>query len=167
VKTYCYVAVLCCLFVLFLLLPGFSVGQNTKPSVKDEDDVCSASNPASVCAAANTCPSPCSIDIRRSGSSYATAKPSIPDAKSNKPFCIKVGTTVNFTSSSSRTGFVVDFGETDPFEQVGTIMGGADKPVTVIAKRPGCYTYTIGACTAGTVYGMCGNAVAQLIISAE
>jgi plastocyanin len=77
-----------------------------------------------------------------------------------------VGTTVKFTSSSSRTGFVVDFGETDPFEQVGTIMGGADKPVTVIAKRPGCYTYTIGACTAGTVSGMCGNAVTQLIISA-
>jgi hypothetical protein len=46
-------------------------------------------------------------------------------------------------------------------------MGGADKPVTVIAKRPGCYTYTIGACTAGTVYGMCGNAVTQLIISAN
>jgi hypothetical protein len=166
VKTNCYLAVLCCLFVLSLLLTGLSVGQDTKPSVKDEDDVCSASNPASICAAANTCPSPCSIDIRRSGSSYATAKPSIPDAKSNKPFCLKVGTTVKFTSSSSRTGFVVDFGETDPFEQVGTIMGGADKPVTVIAKRPGCYTYTIGACTAGTVYGMCGNAVSQLVISA-
>jgi hypothetical protein len=45
-------------------------------------------------------------------------------------------------------------------------MGGADSPIKVTAKRPGCYTYTIGACTAGTVYGMCGNAVTQLIISA-
>ena len=166
-KTYCYLAVLCCLFVLSLVLTGLSVGQDTKPNVKENDDVCSASNPASICAAANTCTSPCSVDIRRSGSSYATAKPSIPDAKTNKAFCIKIGTTVTFTSSSSRTGFVVDFGETDPFDHEGIIMGGADKPITVTAKRPGCYTYTIGACTAGTVYGMCGNAVTQLIISAN
>lgn len=166
-KTYCYVAVLSCLFVLSLLLTGLSVGQDTKPTVKEKDDVCSASNPASICAAANKCPSPCSIDVRRSGSSYATAKPNIPDAQSNKPFCIKVGTPVTFTSSSSRTGFIVDFGETDPFDEPGIIMGGADKPITVTARHPGCYTYTIGACTAGTVSGMCGNAVSQLIVSAD
>jgi hypothetical protein len=29
-------------------------------------------------------------------------------------------------------------------------------PFTV-AKHPGCYTHSVGACTAGTIYGMCGN----------
>jgi len=167
-KIYRYLAVLFCLFALPLLLTGFLVGKDTNKKIKN--DVCSASNPASICVAANTCgsaSSPCSIDIRRSGGSYATATPSIPDAKSNKAFCIKVGTTVTFMSSSKRTGFVIDFGKTDPFDHDGTIIGGADRPITVTAKNPGCYTYSVGACTAGTVYGMCGNADTQLIISAN
>lgn len=167
-KMYRYFAVLCCLLVLPLLFTGFIVGKDTKKKVKG--DVCSASNPASICAAANTCgsaSSPCSIDIRRSQGTYATAKPSIPDAKENKPFCIKVGTTVTFMSSSKNTGFVIDFGSSDPFDHEGAIMGGADRPITVVAKRPGCYTYSVGACTAGTVYGMCGSADVQLIVSAN
>jgi len=167
-KTYHYLAGLCCLFALPLLVTSFSVGKDTETNIKN--DACSASNPASTCAAANTCgsaSSSCSIDIRRSGNSYATAKPSIPDAESNKTFCIKVGTSVTFMSSSKRIGFIVDFGEIDPFDYEGVILGGADRPITVTAKHPGCYTYNIGACTAGTVYGMCGNAVTQLIISAD
>ena len=109
---------------------------------KVKNDVCSASNPASICAAANTCgsDSPCSIDIKRSQGSYATATPSIPDAKSNKAFCIKVGTTVTFTSSSKNTGFVIDFGSSDPFDHEGAIMGGADRPITFTAKHPGVTT---------------------------
>jgi plastocyanin len=163
-----YFAVLCCLFVLPLLLTGFLVGKDTKKKIKG--DVCSASNPASICTEANTCGSasaPCSIDIRRSGGAYATATPSIPDAKSNKAFCIKVGTSVTFMTSSNNTGFVIDFGSKDPFDHPGAIIGGADRPITVTAKHPGCYTYSIGACTPGTVYGMCGNANTQLIISAN
>ncbi len=70
-------------------------------------------------------------------------------------------------SSSKNTGFVIDFGSSDPFDHEGAIMGGADRPITVVAKHPGCYTYSIGACTAGTVYGMCGNADVQLIVSAN
>ena len=35
----------------------------------------------------------------------------------------------------------------------------------VTAKHPGCNTYSIGACTAGAIYGMCGNADTQLIVS--
>ncbi len=165
-----YLAALCCLFVLPLLLTNFIVGKDTPKKIKG--DVCSASNPASICAAANTCgstSSPCSINIRRSGGSNATATPSIPDAKSNKAFCIKVGTTVTFTSSSKNTGFVIDFGTTttDPFDHEGAIIGGSDRPITVTAKHPGCYTYSVGACTPGTVYGMCGNTDTQLIISAD
>ena len=167
-KVYRYPAAAFCLFVLSLLPAGFIIGQDTKKKVKN--DVCSSSNPASICAEPSTCgsaSSPCTIDIRRSGSNYATAKPSIPDAKANKAFCIKVGTTVTFSTSSKNTGFVIDFGKENPFDHDGSIRGGADRPITVTAKHPGCYTYSIGACTPGTVHGMCGNANAQLIISAN
>jgi plastocyanin len=167
-KVYRYPAAAFCLFVLSLLPAGFIIGQDTKKKVKN--DVCSSSNPASICAEPSTCgsaSSPCTIDIRRSGSNYATAKPSIPDAKANKAFCIKVGTTVTFSTSSKNTGFVIDFGKDNPFDHEGSIIGGADRPITVTAKHPGCYTYSIGACTPGTVYGMCGTATTQLIISAN
>ena len=70
-------------------------------------------------------------------------------------------------SSSKNTGFVIDFGGSDPFDHEGAIMGGADRPITVVAKHPGRYTYSVGACTAGTIYGMCGNADTQLIFSAN
>ena len=163
---YRYLAAACCLFVVPLLVTSFIVGQDSKKKIKN--DVCSASNPASICAEASTCgsaSSPCVIDIRRSGSKYATAKPSLPDAKPNTAFCIKVGTTVTFSTSSKNTGFVIDFGKGNPFDHEGSIIGGGDRPITVTAKHPGCYTYSIGACTPGTVYGMCGNADSQLIIS--
>jgi plastocyanin len=167
-KAYRYLATFICLFVLPLLLTSFIASQETKKRVKD--DVCSGSNPASICAEPNTCgsaSSPCTIDIRRSGNSYATAKPSTPDAKANQAFCIKVGTSVTFSTSSGNTGFVIDFGKDNPFDHEGSIRGGADRPITVTAKHPGCYAYSIGACTPGTVHGMCGNANAQLIISAN
>jgi hypothetical protein len=167
-KVYRYLAAGCCLFVLPLLGTSFIMSQETKKKIKN--DVCSASNPASICAEANTCgsvSSPCTIDIRRSGNNYATAKPSIPDAKTNKAFCIKVGTTVTFSTSSKRVGFIIDFGKDNPFDHEGSISGGADRPITVTAKHPGCYTYSVGACVAGAVHGMCGNAITQLIISAN
>jgi hypothetical protein len=128
-KIYRYLAALCCLFVLPLLLTNFVAGSDTKKKIKN--DVCSASNPASICAAANNCgsaSSPCSIDIKHDQGAYATATPIIPDAKSNKAFCIKVGTSVTFMSSSKNTGFVIDFGSSDPFDHEGAIMGGADRP---------------------------------------
>ena len=166
-KVYRFAAV-SSLFILPLLLASLNVSQETKKKVKN--DVCSASDTSSICSEANSCgsaSSPCTIDIRRSGSTYATAKPSIPDAKGNKAFCIKVGTAVTFSSSSKNTGFVIDFGKDNPFDHEGSIIGGADRPITVTAKHPGCYTYSVGACTPGTVYGMCGNADTQLIISAN
>jgi len=151
-------------------VPSFIVGKDTKTKIKG--DVCSAANPASICVAANTCGSastPCTIEIKRSGGSYATSTPDFPGAKSNKAFCIKVGTTVTFKSGSRNTGFVIDFGTENPFDHEGSIIGGSDRPITVAAnyKHPGCYTYSVGASTPGTVYGMCGNADTQLIISAN
>ena len=166
-KVYRYLTAVGRLFTLPVLLTGIIVGEDTN---KIKNDVCSASNPASICAPTNTCgsaSSPCSIDNKRDQGSYATATPSIPDAKSNRTFCIKVGTSVTFSSSSKNTGFVIDFGSPDPFDHEGAIIGGADRPVTVTAKHPGCYSYSVGACIPGTVYGMCGNAETQLIISAN
>jgi hypothetical protein len=93
--------------------------------------------------------------------------PDFPDAKSNEAFCIKVGTTVTFKSGSRNTGFVIDFGTENPIDLEGSIIGGSDRPITATAKHPGCDTYSVGACTPGTVYGMCGNADNQLIISAN
>src|SRR5277367_1379705 len=167
-KVYRFVATGCCLFILPLLLTSFIGSQETQKKIKN--DVCSASNPASICSEANTCgsvSSPCTIDIRRSGSTSATAKPSIPDAKSNKAFCIKVGTAVTFSTNSRNIGFIIDFGKDNPFDHEGSITGGTKRAITVTAKHTGCYTYSIGACTPGTVHGMCGNANAQLIISAQ
>jgi hypothetical protein len=167
-KIHRFLPILFSLLVLPLLLTSFIVGKDTKNKIKG--DVCSASNPESICVPTNTCgstSSPCSINIRRSGGSYATATPSIPDAKSNKVFCIKVGTIVTFMTNSKNTGFLVDFGSANPFDHEDAIIGGSDRPITVTAKHPGCYTYSVGACTPGTVKGMCGNADAQLIISAN
>jgi plastocyanin len=167
-KIHRYLAVIGCLLVLPLLVTSFLSGQENKKKIKG--DVCSATNPTSICAPENTCgsaSSPCTVDIRRSQGTLAIAKPSIPNAKSNKAFCIKVGTTVTFMSGSKNTGFVVDFGKANPFDHDGSIIGGADRPITVTAKHPGCYSYSLGACTPGTVYGMCGNSDAQLIISAN
>ena len=165
-KVYRYLAAVSCLIVLPLLVTSFTVGQDSKQKAKN--GVCSSSNPASICAEPITCgsaSSPCTIDIRRSGNKNATAKPSIPDAKANKAFCIKVGTAVTFSTSSRNIGFIIDFGKDNPFDHQGSIIGGADRPITVTAKHPGCYTYSIGACTPGSVLRMCGNSEAQLIIS--
>jgi hypothetical protein len=59
---------------------------------------------------------------------------------------------------------MVDFGNSSPFEPSGTIMGGSDRPITVVAKRVGCYRYSLGACTPGSMYGMCGNSDLELIV---
>src|SRR5258708_40374529 len=125
------------LFVPPLLVPSLIVGEGTKKKIKG--DVCSAANPVSICAAPNTCgstSSPCSIDIRRSGGSYATATPSIPDAKSNKAFCMKVGTSVTFMSSSKNTGFLIDYVSTNPFDHHVSIIGGSDPPITETPNHP-------------------------------
>jgi hypothetical protein len=61
----------------------------------------------------------------------------------------------------------LDFGTSSPFDSSTAITGGADRPISVVAKKPGCYTYSVGACTAGTIYGMCGDDAAQFIVSGK
>jgi len=128
--------------------------------------VCAEPNPQSLCNADNTCSasSPCAVDIKRQGMSGATATPGFPKAKGNSLFCVKSGTTVTFQSSSRGTGFIVDFGPSSPFDPQDTIIGGANKPVQVVAKRPGCFKYSVGACYSGATSGMCGSGAAEAIV---
>lgn len=126
---------------------------------------CSESDPAALCNAGNTCgstSSACSIDVKRT-TDAASATPSIPGAKGNSTFCVKAGTTVVWKSETKHQGFVVDMGPNTPFD-VDDIIGGSDRSVTVVAKKPGCYKYSAGACVSGEIYGMCGNSTAELIV---
>jgi len=159
--------VVCGLLVTPVLLTGFVQGGDKK---KPKNDVCAGGNSQSICSSATTCgsaTSPCRVDIRREGSDSASATPEIPGSKSNAPFCVKTGTTIIFTSKSKNTGFVLDFGNSSPFDAGTAITGGADRPVSLVAKKPGCYSYSVGACTAGTIYGMCGEDAAQFVVSAN
>ncbi|MBV8866693.1 MAG: hypothetical protein JO210_14970 [Acidobacteriaceae bacterium] len=129
---------------------------------------CSEPNPAQMCNASNTCGSgsaPCSVDVQRRGSTSASSTPEIPGAKRNAPFCVAAGTTLTWHSSSKDTGFILDFGPSSPFDKPGAIIGGSDRTVSVVAKKSGCFKYSTGACTPGTIYGMCGSAESELIIT--
>jgi hypothetical protein len=136
---------------------------------KEKDNskyLCSESNPQGMCNTSTTCGSasaPCEVDIKRT-SNAASVTPGIPGAKGNAPFCIKVGTQVTFKSESKNVGFVLDFGASSPFGQ-GTIIGGSDRPVSVVAKKPGCFKFSTGACVSGGIYGMCGETNTEIVVT--
>jgi hypothetical protein len=136
--------------------------------VASDKNVCSETNPGSLCNASTRCGSssnPCVADIKRT-SDAASVTPNIAGAKGNAPFCVKVGTTVTWQSTSKNTGFVLDFGASSPFDTPdGAIIGGSDRAVSVVAKRPGCFKYSVGACVAGAIYGMCDSQNAEIIVT--
>jgi hypothetical protein len=128
--------------------------------------VCSAPHPETICTSSNTCGSastPCTVDVKRTAASTA-AIANVSDPKANTPFCVKSGTKVTWQSLSKDTGFVIDFGSSSPFEPAGTILGGSDRSSTVVAKSPGCFKYSTGACVSGAIYGMCDSVENDLII---
>jgi plastocyanin len=134
---------------------------------KSSDYGCPATVTAQMCTAENTCGSastPCAVDVKRTANA-ASSTPGIPNAKGNSLFCIKPGTKVQWKSTGKDIGFVVDFGPTSPFDPPGAIIGGSDRTVSVVAKKPGCYKYSAGACRSGAIYGMCGQTNVQLIIT--
>jgi|SRR5271169_4538556 len=140
---------------------------NASAQSKSSKYACSEPNPAQQCTAANTCGStstPCTVDVKRTTDSASTT-PSIPNAKGNSLFCVKVGTTVTWNSTEKDNGFVVDVGPASPFEPAGAIIGGSDRSVSVVAKRTGCFKYSAGACRSGAIYGMCDTANAELIVT--
>src|SRR5260370_24086301 len=132
---------------------------------KSDAYACTKDSSPQMCTAENTCSSTsCSVDVKRTANA-ASATPSIPNAKGNSLFCIKPGTTVQWKSTGKDIGFVVDFGPNSPFDPPGAIIGGSDRTVSTVAKQPGCYNYSAGACRSGAIYGMCGQANVQLIIT--
>lgn len=150
-----------------LLLPAIVWSSYATAQSKSSKYACTEAHPAQLCTAANTCGSastPCAVDVKRTANS-ASVTPMIPNAKGNSVFCIKTGTTVQWKSTGKDIGFVVDFGPTSPFDPAGAIIGGSDRSITVVAKKPGCYKYSAGACMSGAIYGMCGEANVKLIVT--
>jgi hypothetical protein len=149
------------LFLALLVSLGVAVAQSSNKYA------CMEVNPAQLCTAANTCGSastPCTVDVKRTSDS-ASVTPSIPNAKGNSLFCVKIGTKVTWNSTEKDNGFVVDLGPASPFDPSGAIIGGSDRSVSVVAKRKGCFKYSAGACRSGAAYGMCDTANAQLIVT--
>ncbi|NYF52318.1 hypothetical protein [Tunturiibacter gelidoferens] len=152
------------LLLSILVLSTYATAQS-----KSSDYACSKDVSAQMCTAENTCgsaSSPCVVDVKRTANA-ASSTPNIPNAKGNSLFCIKPGTNVQWKSTGKDIGFVVDFGPESPFDPPGAILGGSDRSVTVVAKRPGCYKYSAGACRSGAIYGMCGQTNVQLIVTAN
>ena len=159
-------AIICGLALIpFLMMAGNSVAKDKK----SKKTSCSNPHPEQLCSAVNACgsgDSPCVLEIKRTGGgTEASVTPNISNFPKDGVICINTGTSVTWQGAGKNTGIMVDFGESSPFEPSGTIMGGSDRPVTVVAKTAGCYKYTVGACTPGTIYGMCGNSDLDLIVT--
>jgi hypothetical protein len=148
--------------ILLPLIMVTSLGMAQKKSKY----ACDEPNPEQLCNAGNTCGAPsqtCSVQVKRTANG-ASATPNLPGAKGNALFCIHTGATVHWVSDAKDTGFVIDLGPTSPFDPAGPLIGGADKDVPVVAKRNGCFKYTVGACKSGAIYGMCANGTGEVIV---
>ncbi len=152
-----------CLLGLMFCLAGSAFGQKKSGN----EYACVEPNPETVCTVANTCGSggsACIVDIKKDGTA-ASITPTISDAKKSKLFCVKSGTQVTFQSTRKNTGFVVDFGTKSPFNREDAIIGGTKKPDSAVASNPGCYRFSAGACVSGATYGMCGNSMAEMVVT--
>jgi plastocyanin len=164
-KMYRYFPIVC----ISLLLSVCGLIGHAGAQLKNNKSACSKPNPAQLCRTSNTCGSsstPCTVDIKRTADG-ASATPSVPNAKGNVLFCVNVGTTVTWQSTAKNVGFVVDLGPASPFEPDRAIIGGSDRSVSVVAHKPGCYRYSVGACMSGATYGMCKEGSAEVIVTAS
>lgn len=161
-----FLAIVCGLMGLLLLVVAVHTGAQDK---KNKTSFCSNAHPEQLCTAANTCGvngSPCVLEVKRvDGGTEASVTPNIANFPKDAVVCIKTDANVTWQGAGKNTGVMVDFGDSSPFDPSGTIMGGSDRPITVVAKRAGCFRYTVGACTPGTIYGMCGNSDLELIVT--
>jgi hypothetical protein len=152
--------------IVGMLFSNSGSGIAQEKSRDNRKNVCAAARPETSCGESNTCGSastPCTVDVKRTAES-ASATASIGDPKANAPFCVKSGTRVVWQSLSKNTGFVIDLGASSPFDPAGTIIGGSDRSVTVVAKTPGCFKYSAGACVSGASYGMCDSVESEFIV---
>jgi hypothetical protein len=60
----------------------------------------------------------------------------------------------------------LDFGENTPFESQTTITGGSKRTVSLVAKKPGCFRFSINACREAAVSGMCESGSAEFVVVA-
>jgi hypothetical protein len=149
-----------CTLLLFpvLLIASFAAAQDNK-------DACSQASPVSLCNASNTCGATCTVNVKRTSHS-SSATPNIAGAKGDGVFCVKAGSTVTWQSTAKNTGFLVDFGSSSPFDPPGTITGGTEKSVPLVAKTPGCFRYSFTASNSKAIYGMGKAAQGTLIVTA-
>lgn len=155
--------------VLFTLLLIVGVATAEDKGKENSKNACTQPNPTSLCNASNTCGSPstpCDVDVKRTSYS-SSATPNIPNAKANDLFCVKTGTTVKWQSTAKDTGFLIDLGESSPFDPAGTITGGTEKSVSVVAKTPGCFNYKFSASDSRATYGMSKAAQGELIVTRQ
>jgi len=150
--------------LLIFMLSGLSAfAQKSKASQYS----CKEPNAETLCTAANTCGSettPCTVSVKKDGGG-ANVNPSTTDGKSNQLFCVKVGTTINYEAGRKNTGFVVDFGPKSPFDSDESIQGGSKKGDSAVAKNPGCFRFSAGACVSGAINGMCGSRFAEMVVT--
>ena len=152
-----------------LLAFGLTAGyvRATERQQDAKKHACTETNAASLATAANTCGStsnPCVVDVKR-GANSVSVTPTIENMKRNPIFSVKSGTTITWESTQKDTGFVIDFGSSTPFDRAA-IIGGSDRSVSVVATKPGCYRYSVGACVAGSIQGMCNSTDAELVVTA-
>ena len=148
----------------FLLVASFATAAENQKG--NSTSACSQANPESLCNADNTCgtaSAPCNVYVKRTTYS-SSVTPDIPNAKGNDVFCVKTGTTVRWQSTAKNTGFLIDLGESSPFEPPGIIAGGSEKSVPVVAKTPGCFKYNFSASNSNAINGMSKAAQAELIV---
>ena len=142
------------------LLGGYVAADNRQKN--DTNPVCS-----SVCSLDRFCGSrsaQCIVNVKRTSNS-ASVTPKIAETRGNAPFCVRVGTTIVWQSSSKNTGFVLHFDQTTPFGSQKTITGGSQRPVSVVADKEGCFNFSVSACREGAVSGMCGSGDAQIVVT--
>jgi hypothetical protein len=152
-------------FLAFIVVFSGVAAQAQKS--KGSGYACTTPNAESLCRAAITCgaaSAPCTGAIKKDGGG-ASVTPDIAGAKSNKLFCVKAGTKMNFEAKNKSTGFVLDFGPKTPFDKEGSIVGGCSKPDSATAKNPGCYRFSAGACVSGAIYGMCGSQMVEMVVT--
>jgi len=156
---------------LLALVPFMTLlGRGSANDKKSKATACTNPHPEQLCTAANTCGAggaSCELEVRRADQGAgASVKPNVENFSKSDVICIETGASVTWKGGGKNTGIMVDFGDSSPFDE-GTISGGSDRPVTLVVKKAGCFKYSVGACTPGSVYGMCGNSDYELIVKAK
>lgn len=159
------IVIWCSLFLLPLLLLANRATAQEKSS--NGKTVRSQPQPEQLCTASNTCGSPsnpCTVDVKRTVDS-AEVTADVTDKKGNALFCVKTGTTITWRNPSKNIGFLVDFGPWSPFQPAKAILGGSNRPVSMVVTKPGCYKYSAEVWGWGAIHGMSKTVEGEVIVT--